>query len=304
MDPMPHAAMLANHSLTDERIRFFDENGYLALRGLVTGELLERLQKAAANWIDEGKRLGPGAEDHVWAKREGGEALFRIDYLHDKGERASLELLGAPQILGAVQSLLGPNFVPTYEAMVFKEQGDGQPIRWHQDVVHPRRHRIFNLDLYLDPSVSGAGALMVLPGSQTERLDACELERLHGWAPPGAIEVEMQPGDVLIHDVMVVHGSPRSVGKARRRTIYYEFRPAEQILQEGPWDRSWVDRRLRLIPLGLRAHGERFPDESPFVWQPDPEFRQAVEGTYEEELKIGHVVHTGGAYCSASSAPA
>jgi hypothetical protein len=49
----------------------------------------------------------------------------------------------------------------------------------------------------------------------------------------------MQPGDVLLHNVMVVHGSPQTVGKQLRRTIYYEFRPAEELLADGPWDQAW-----------------------------------------------------------------
>ncbi len=66
-------------------------------------------------------------------------------------------MLGAPQVLAVAESLCGRNFVPTYESMVFKQEGDGEKIRWHQDAVHPRNHRIFNYDLYLDASRKGAG---------------------------------------------------------------------------------------------------------------------------------------------------
>jgi ectoine hydroxylase-related dioxygenase (phytanoyl-CoA dioxygenase family) len=286
--------------LSPEQVAFFDDRGYLILRRWITGELLERLQEAGSRWIEEGL-AGGRRDDYRYAKREVGEVMFRVDYLHDKGRSASLELLGAPQVLEVVRSLSGRNFVPTYEAMVFKNEGDGEAIRWHQDAVHPRRHRIYNFDLYLDKSEAGAGALVVIPGSHSAKIDACELERMHGWSPPGAIEVEMEPGDVLIHDVMVVHGSPRVVGKALRRTIYYEFRPAEQILSEGPWDRDWVDRRMRLIPIALGAHGRAFPDSPQFDWDPDPEFRQSVSDDTAQELKVAHVVHTPGSYCSASS---
>ncbi|MGV3613774.1 MAG: phytanoyl-CoA dioxygenase family protein [Fimbriimonas sp.] len=292
------------YHLTDEQIRFFDENGYLILRQWITGPLLERLQAAGTAWIDQGRNLtgtSPQREDFAMAKREHGEVMFRVDYIHDKGEVASLELLGAPQVLAVAESLCGRNFVPTYESMVFKGEGDGEAIRWHQDAVHPRRHRIFNYDLYLDPSLDGAGALVVIPGTQTSTLDACELERMHGWTPPGSIVVEMAPGDVLLHDVMVVHGSPRTIGKALRRTIYYEFRAAEQILSEGPWDREWVRRRQRLVPLGLRAFAERFPDAEPFDWQADAEYREEL--AEDADLKVAHVVHTRGSHCSAGSVP-
>lgn len=291
-------------SLTPEQLAFFDENGYLVLRNWITGELLERLQAAGQQWIEDGKDLDaehPFRHDYAFADREVGRVMFRVDYLHDKANLASLEMLGCPQVLAVAESLCGPNFVPTYESMVFKNAGDGEAIRWHQDAVHPRNTRIFNYDLYLDESREGAGALVVIPGTQTTSFDACAMEQTHGWNPPGSIVVEMNPGDVLLHDVMVIHGSPRTVGKALRRTIYYEFRAAEQILSEGPWDRDWMERRMRLIPVGLAAYRSQFPDAEQFDWNPAPEYRQSISNDIELELKVVHVVHTPGSYCSAGS---
>ena len=293
-----------SYLLTDEQVQFFDDNGYLVLRQWITGELLESLQRAGEQWIEDEKTVpvgDPRRSDYAFAKRAIGEVFYRIDYLHDKGASASLELLGSPKVLGVAESLCGKNFVPTYESMVFKNAGDGEAIRWHQDAVHPRKTRIFNYDLYLDRSSADGGALVVIPATQTTKLDACELERMHGWTPPGAIVVEMEPGDVLLHDVMVVHGSPRVLGKARRRTIYYEFRAAEQILEEGPWDREWVDKRLSLIPLALAAHERAYPLVEPFAWAPDAEFRREAPQNEEEVTRVLHVVGTPGSYCSAGS---
>lgn len=294
------------HRLTDDQVRFFDENGYLVLRQLITGDLLHQLQDAATTWIEDGQRTTPESPlwvDYSWAKRATGDVLFRVNYLHDKGRPESLALLGSPEVMGVAESLCGPNFVPTYESLVFKMSGDGEAIRWHQDAVHPRQHRIFNFDLYLDPSHADGGALRVIPGTQTTRLDACELERMHGWTPPGAIVVEMEPGDVLLHDVMVVHGSPRTVGKALRRTIYYEFRPAEQIVSEGPWDREWIERRLRLMPAAQAAYARHFPERAVVPWNVTPEFAPAPRPEAETDLKVYHLKHTPGAFCSAGSVP-
>ena len=65
--------------------------------------------------------------------------MWRVDYIHDKGEPASLELLGSRAVLGIAESLAGPDFVPTYESMVLKAAGDGAPVPWHQDAVHRAR---------------------------------------------------------------------------------------------------------------------------------------------------------------------
>lgn len=127
------------------------------------------------------------------------------------------------------------------------------------------------------------------------------MEAMHGWNPPGAIIVEMEPGDVLLHDVMVVHGSPRTHGNALRRTIYYEFRAAEQILSEGPWDREWVNNRLSLLPMGLKAHQQSFGELPQFELTADTEFTPEYPTNPEELLRIVHNGHTPGSYCSAGS---
>ena len=292
------------YHLSAEQVRLFDEHGYLILRRWVTGPLLERLRAAGQRWIARGQTMDerdPQAPDYVYARRPHGRVMFRVNYVHDKGEPASLELLGSPMVLAVAESLCGPNFVPTYESMVFKEQGDGEAIPWHQDATHPRTHRIFNYDLYLDHSRVGAGALRVLPGSQTRKQDVCAVAEQYGWEAPGAVDVEMEPGDVLLHDVMVVHGSARVEGKDLRRTIYYEFRAAEQILSEGPWDGAWIDRRLRLVAPALERYRQAFPEGPRFRWNISPELRPAITGSEEQELKIAHLVHSPGSYCSAGS---
>ena len=202
--------------LSAEQIAFYDDNGYLVLPGRIPADLLARLRDAGDRWIAAGRDLDgtPEGVDYAFADRPSGRVMFRVDYVHDKGEPSSLELLGSPEILGIAESLAGRDFVPTYESMVFKDDGDAAPIHWHQDAVHPRHSRIFNVDIYLDASVAGAGALRVVPGSHRQAADICALEEGHGWDLPGAIEVPLEAGDVLIHDVMIVHGSAAHRGQS------------------------------------------------------------------------------------------
>ena len=225
--------------------------------------------------------------------------MWRVDYIHGKGEPASLELLGSRAVLGIAESLAGPDFVPTYESMVMKSAGDGAPVPWHQDAVHARRHRLFNVDVYLDDSRRGAGALHVIPGSQVQRTDACALAETYGWELPGAIEVELEAGDVLVHDDMIVHGSPPASGNALRRTIYFEFRAARSILDDGPWTPEWMDARLRLIPLALAEREKWVGADEQFEWRVSPALRPVVSDDVEAELRVVHTAHTPGEWCSA-----
>ncbi len=299
----------SRYHLTPEQIRFFDENGYLILRNRIPPELLKRLQEAGDGWIRQGLEVDRSRqsatgweEDYAFKEQDGKRVFYRVNYLHNKGYSASLELLGSPQVLSLAESLCGINFVPTYESMVFKQEHDGAAIQWHQDALHPRRWRIFNLDVYLDASRKGAGALVVIPGTQTHKQPFCNIEQSYGWNPPYAIEVEMEPGDVLLHDVMIAHGSPETHGQALRRTIYYEFRAAEEILAEGPWDREWIERRLRMLPVALRKYQQAFPGAEPFQWKISGLFCPRELETGDVDLRVVHTGHTAGAYCSAGDA--
>ena len=293
----PERDSVARWLLTPEQVEAFDRDGYLVLKGRIEPDLLGRLQSASERWMADPAQTEDG--DWLFANRASGRVMWRVDYIHDKGEAASLELLGSPAILGIAESLAGPDFVPTYESMVVKAAGDGAPVPWHQDAVHARKHRLFNVDVYLDPSHAGAGALHVIPGSQLSRSDACALAETHGWALPGAIEVEMEPGDVLVHDDMVVHGSPPVSGHALRRTIYLEFRAARSILDDGPWTPEWMDARLRLLPLALAEHARHWAPDERFDWGVSPELLPVPVGDAEAELRVVHTAHTPGEWCSA-----
>jgi hypothetical protein len=286
--------------LTPAQVDQFDRDGYLVLRQRIDAGLLARLQAASERWMADGIAQGPqGGTDWLFADRPTGTSMWRVDYIHDKGEPASLELLGSRAVLGIAEALAGPDFVPTYESMVMKAEGDGAPVPWHQDAVHARRHRLFNVDVYLDDSCSGAGALHVIPGSQMRRTDACALAETHGWNLPGAIEVELEAGDVLVHDDMVVHGSPPASGNALRRTIYLEFRPAQSILEDGPWTSEWMDARLRLIPLALAERATWTGPGERFDWRIAPGLRPVVSDDVAAELRVVHTAHTPGEWCSA-----
>ena len=286
--------------LTTVQIAQFDRDGYLVLKQRIDPSLISRLHTASERWMADGMTQGPQKDsDWLFADRPTGRTMWRVDYIHSKGESASLELLGSRAVLGIAESLAGPDFVPTYESMVLKAAGDGAPVPWHQDAVHPRKHRMFNVDVYLDESRRGAGALHVIPGSQVRRSDACALAETYGWELPGAIEVELEAGDVLVHDDMIVHGSPPASGNALRRTIYLEFRPARSILEDGPWTPEWMDARLRLIPLALAERAKWTDPGERFDWRISPDLRPDVTDDVEAELRVVHTVHTPGEWCSA-----
>ena len=96
----------------------------------------------------------------------GAEVPYRIEYVADKAP-ACRALLAHPFVLRSVEALQGPDFIPTWDSMVFKLAGAGAAIAWHRDAeldqCEPGRP-IFNVDVYLDAS-DATNCMWAIPGS-------------------------------------------------------------------------------------------------------------------------------------------
>ncbi|WJH33418.1 hypothetical protein N6H14_25700 [Paenibacillus sp. CC-CFT747] len=81
----------------------------------------------------------------------------------------------------------------------------------------------------------------------------------------------MQAGDVILHDITVVHGSPSGDGNALRRTVYYEFRPGETEAEFGPHTLEYLPLKQHMLldclerrKAAAYAHGETAFEYRPY----------------------------------------
>jgi ectoine hydroxylase-related dioxygenase (phytanoyl-CoA dioxygenase family) len=85
----------------------------------------------------------------------------------------------------------------------------------------------------------------------------------------------MQPGDVLLHNILVVHGSPRTTVNALRRVVYYEFRTAGVESRLGPHTPAYIPLKQAVLRGAINArqrHGFTLPGETPFTYDPPAPF--------------------------------
>lgn len=241
--------------LTTDQIRSFDNDGYLVLRRWIPDELLKRLRRGVETAVQRGVRdyLNNSPDNRVailpLADRP---YVIRINDLIFDQDPVFFELLGSPFIADVARELSGHDSLPTYEALVMKNRGDNNPIVWHRDMMHSRTGRVFTLGVYLDESARGSGALRLIPASQTSPDDVCELSDKLEAGLLTAIEIDMEPGDVLIHDVMVLHASGLVTHQAFRRTIYFEFRPEDLVRANPHFSSEWIVLRRRLLELAQK----------------------------------------------------
>lgn len=257
--------------LTDDQIRLFDLDGFVAVDGDIPPWLLAGLGAAADTFIDDAlDRARAGDPYDGVAVDPDARYVRRINDLHRHLAPWSLALLGSSTVVSLARSLCGNDPIPIYDSLLVKNRGDDDAIRFHQDMTHPRQGRIVTMGIYLDPARRGESALRVLPGTQNERQDLCAIERrleAEGLKedPPEERsrlrEIAVDAGGILLHDVMLVHGSGTLTSRSRRKTVYFEFRGAAEAARNPGFTSAWIDRRRELFALARDIYHRMDHDE-------------------------------------------
>ncbi|MDF1733723.1 MAG: phytanoyl-CoA dioxygenase family protein [Minwuia sp.] len=212
---------------------------------------------------------------------------WTIELLHGNLQLmdSCLRLYGHPGLLAACEAVLGDDFVPYNEVVFIKEPGLGPSVAWHQDgTTHwdapdwDQDAHGFNFMAQLYPSTPGNG-VWVLPGSH--RLGRVDIRRLVAESGSEqiaeAVPLVCDSGDVIMTNRQLVHGSFANSSPDRRVTVNAGFFARNRVLdvttellsgEEVTFDRARVDERSRMIPIGIDARRQRFPDEQSYVYRP------------------------------------
>jgi ectoine hydroxylase-related dioxygenase (phytanoyl-CoA dioxygenase family) len=215
--------------------------------------------------------------------------LRRIEYVIDKRDECKV-LLGNPLILRSVEKLMGRDLIPTWDSMVLKLPGEGIIVPWHRDAGTDfvGDTPIFNVDFYLDEADLDT-CVWVIPGSHlwsAERAQE-EVSRLNrdGFSTEDAVPAVMQPGDVLFHNILVLHGSPANSSNKLRRVVYYEFRAAHVEESKGPHIPSYIPlkQKVLLACMDWRKKSSYIPaGEEPFNYNPPSPYDTVKLAAHEQ----------------------
>jgi ectoine hydroxylase-related dioxygenase (phytanoyl-CoA dioxygenase family) len=143
---------------------------------------------------------------------------------------ALMELVHRREILDAVADVLGPDVLCRSSSLFIKEPGDDAFVAWHQDATY------WELDppdavtawLALTSSSSENGALQVLPGSHRQApMEHRVINRPGNLLTAGqeiaddldeerAVTLELEAGQLSLHDVWLAHTSAPNRSESRR----------------------------------------------------------------------------------------
>ncbi len=199
--------------------------------------------------------------------------------------QAMLRLYGHPQLLAIAASIHGDDFVPFNEAIFIKKPGVGASVAWHQDGVthwdNPKWDETihgftFQAMLY---GCTAANAVWVIPGThKLGKIDIGAMLRDNGSERlPKAVPYITGPGDVVIHNRQLVHGSFANTSPDWRISMPLGFHRRSSVigvhgggLHAAPavFDEARIKERSRMIGYAIDARKQRFPEETPFVYRP------------------------------------
>ena len=181
-----------------------------------------------------------------------------------------------PQIVELVSGVIGEDII-LWGCYVFcKPAGTGYETPWHQDGHYWPIRPLATCTVWvaLEPSAADNGCLRVIPGSHAarqphehlheDRTDLTLNQRLAAGSfdEATAVDIELQPGQMSLHDVYMIHGANANRSPRRRTGVALRYMPATSLFdpQLRPVDgQSGVPVNFAQRPLwlvrGLDRHG-------------------------------------------------
>lgn len=185
----------------------YDERGYVIVRNAIDAELARETAEHV-HWL--AKRHPDTRPEHFHH-----DMLVTDPFMH--------RLVGDERLLDIVEQFLGPNIALFAAHYIAKPPKHGQEVLWHQDGSYWPLEPMEVATLWLAATASTRenGCMRVLPGTQNNRLlsrremiDVPDGKNVlsSGIHPSqiddsDVVDLELQPGDVSIHNPTIIHGS-------------------------------------------------------------------------------------------------
>ncbi len=163
-----------------------------------------------------------------------------------KGTFDFLEFCHSSDILDMVEQLIGPDIILWGSQMFAKPGGDGKAVPWHQDGQYwPLKPlATITVRVAIDGSYPDNGCLRYIPGShKSQRLKQHNVVKKDNYALgqelaeidlDAAADVVLEPGQISLHDVYLVHGSAENRSTRRRADYAIRFMPATTLYDRSP----------------------------------------------------------------------
>jgi non-heme Fe2+,alpha-ketoglutarate-dependent halogenase len=182
------------------------------------------------------------------------------------------EIVRHPDVLDAVESLIGPDILVWGTSFFIKEPRNSSFVSWHQDLTYwgLEPPDIVTAWLALSESSTENGAMRVIPGTHTSNVvphrDTYAADNLLSRGQEISVEVdeakavtlELEPGQMSLHHVKLIHGSEPNPSNKRRIGLAIRYVPTRVRQTAGATDSAMLVR-------GCDAFGHFHGEERPLA---------------------------------------
>jgi len=162
-----------------------------------------------------------------------------------RGSRAFLDLARDPEIVELVRGVLGEDLILWGCHVFCKPPAEGYETPWHQDGHYWPIRPLANCTVWvaLEESSRENGCLRVIPGSHAakqlhehlheDRSDLTLNQRLAAGSfdEASAVDIELQPGEMSLHDVFMIHGANANRSTKRRTGVALRYMPTTSVFE-------------------------------------------------------------------------
>lgn len=225
--------------LSSAEIEHYRQDGYVVPEFRLSAPRVKKLRMALDAVIMANPETRPEQLVSVHTEESGAEGVV--------GDKVFLELARNPQILDMVEQLIGPDIVLWGCQAFCKPPGDGMEVPWHQDGHYWPIKPLATCTVWIaiDDSVTENGCLRVIPRSHQEqrlhahlkedRTDVVLNQRVRDdyFDRSAAVDIELNAGQMSLHDVYLIHGSNPNRSTRRRAGLAIRYMPATSFFDRS-----------------------------------------------------------------------
>ena len=226
-------------ALSEQDIANYHANGYVIPKYHLEPEFLKELQDALNTLIANNPGVRPEklVSAHIQGRNDEGVT----------GSQKFLQLAMHPPIIDLVEQLIGPDIILWGCHVFCKPASEGYETPWHQDGHYWPIRPLANCTVWvaLEPSTKENGCLRVIPGSHTakqlyehlheDRNDLTLNQRMAEgtFDESQAADLELQPGEMSMHDIYMIHGAKANTSQQRRTGVALRFMPGTSLFDRN-----------------------------------------------------------------------
>jgi phytanoyl-CoA hydroxylase len=214
----------------------FNDDGFVILKKVFDEDALIKMRDLTDRIITDGEKdLEDPFSPYYMRHRTDQGALYDLYQRHPEFQ----ELARNKEILDEIAKVVGEDIFLYENSLVYKPKGKNNEVPWHQDFINrPEEPIKFIAWIALDNVLIDNGAMKVIPGSHKNgflpwykvpgethhtrlKLDGIPLEDF--------VYAELEAGDVLIFNQLLLHSSDRIVSDKPRRAYRISYQGFEQI---------------------------------------------------------------------------